>query len=213
MSREGLLTRLIYQQDPLGVLLEYLVNLLEPLIDLEDIASSYEKVEEEIRGFEEWLYSIWGRGFYLNLIHDGDGWAIPKALHMAGERMGNLLVCDGLSIRELLVIRKAFQGRVSYKYGRAPAPSTTEAAAKKIFGSPTLEEALVGSKLLWEREWRGSSIPDINNPPRTGGQRGLIFLTHYPDAPLHRAKAYGTTQIQDISQIIRQILRLIEGLS
>lgn len=168
------------------------------MIDLDDIATSYERIEEELRDFELWLHNIWGRAFYINLIGDEEEWAIHKALKAAGERNCNLLVCDGLSLREL-VIRKAFPGRVAYTPARAPAPTTTETAARKIFNSPNLEMGLTGSKLLWGRKWNGMNIPDIRNPPRTGGQRGLISLTHYPDAPLHRARSYGTTQIQDVS--------------
>jgi hypothetical protein len=55
--------------------------------------------------------------------------ALPRVYRIAGEKDANILVADGLSIRELLVIKKALPGRVTYSAGLA---------IHHIFGGPLL---------------------------------------------------------------------------
>jgi len=211
MNPEGLLAGLITAKDPLEPVLSWLVRRLEPAVDLKDISVSFNHMEEDLRDFEEWLDEAWGLGFYKILVEDG--YAIPKAFQRAGELDGNILLLDGFSIRELSILRKAFPGRVEYTAGRAPTPTTTETAAKRIFQSTNLKEALTGSKLYWGRRWKGSFISDPSDPPRTAGRTGLMFFTVYPDAPLHGARKYGAAVVQDISNVMRQIIKLVEELS
>jgi len=213
MHQEALLTKLVYEPDPLRCILDLLVSRLDPLVDVDDISASYDRIEEEIRDFEQWLNNIWGQSFYRLLVGGKEDWALPKAFKAADERDGNILICDGLSLRELLVLKRAFQGRVNYMAGKAPVPTTTDTVVRKVFNSVGLKDAITGSKLYWGRQWTGQIIEDISDPPRLGGQRGLMFLTHYPDAPLHQARSHRTTQIQDISKVIKEVVTLVEELS
>lgn len=213
MFQEDLLTKLVHEPDPLEFILRFLVSRLDPLIDLNNISASFDRIEEELRDFELWLQNVWGRPFYRFLADGREDWAIPKAFKTADNRDANVLICDGLSIRELLVFSNAFRGRMAYIAGRAPVPTTTETVVRKVFNSSDLKEAITGSKLYWGRQWTGQMIEDILNPPRIGDQKGLMFLTHYPDAPLHQARSHRTTQIQDVSKVMSQIVNLIDELS
>ncbi|MBS7609961.1 hypothetical protein KEJ19_05275, partial [Candidatus Bathyarchaeota archaeon] len=80
---------------------------------------------------------------------------------MAGEREANVLVADGLSLRELLVLKKALGPRVSYSIGRSFHPSNTATAARSFFGTSSLEDAFHGKRLMEGREWSGEVIHDI----------------------------------------------------
>ena len=162
---------------------------------------------------ELWLHRIWGQGFYKMLVGNAIDYAIPKAFKKADETNSNILIFDGFSIRELLLFRKVFNDRLRYTVGKAPAPTTTENVTKKIFQITSLKEALTGTKLYWGRKWKGEVIEDITNPPRIGNQRGLMFLTYYPDSPLHHAISYGTAFVQDVSNVMKQMIRLVTELS
>jgi hypothetical protein len=186
---------------------------LDPLVDLDDLASSYARMEEELQAFERWLHDSWGTDFYRNLASTEYGWALPKALRKAAEMDVNVLVCDGLSLRELLAIRRRFGDAVSYTVERTPAPTTTENVSMKVFGSPNLKDAFRGETLYEGKTWHSEVIADITNPPRIGSQRSRLFLIQYPDAPLHGARSHRTTQVQDVSRVISQLLDLIESLS
>ena len=213
MYTNTLLTKLIHDPDPAQPIVEYLVNHLEPLIELENLALSYEKVEDQFLSFEKWLHEAWGTGFYQNLTDKEHGWALNLAFKIAAEKNTNLLICDGFSLRELLVLKNKFGEGLSYNVARAPAPTTTQYVSKKIFGLPNLKEAITGDKLIEGKIWKGEVVEDITLPPRIGNQRGLVFLTQYPDTPLHGARSHRTTQVQDVSNILNQILRLIEVLA
>jgi len=213
MYPEALLTSIVTSSDPLEPILKWIVDQFQQFIDLENISGSFERFEEELMEFERWIHDVWGEDFYRMLIGNDKNYAIPKAFKLADERNGNLILCDGFSLRELMVLRKAFPNRTCYKVGRAPVPTTTENVAKIIFQSHGLKEAITGSKLYWGKEWRGEVIEDITKPPRTGGQNGLMFLTYYPDAPLHHAMSYGTAFVQDVSNVMRHIITLVSNLS
>jgi hypothetical protein len=186
---------------------------LEPLVDLDDLASSYGRIEEELQAFERWLHDSWGTGFYRDLASAEYGWALPKALRKAAEMDVNVLVCDGFSLRELLAIRRRFGDAVSYTVERTPAPTTTENVSLKVFGSPNLKDSFLGETLYEGKTWHSEVIADITNPPRIGNQRSRLLLTQYPDAPLTGARIHRTTQVQDVSSVITQLLDLIESLS
>ena len=102
---------------------------------------------------------------------------------------------------------------MSFTAGKTPAPTSTENVVRKIFNRPGLKEAFTGVKLYWGKQWKGRIIEDISKPPRPGRQSGIMFLTHYPDAPLHHAVSYGVTKIQDVSKVMTQIVRLVRELS
>jgi len=213
MYPDALLTNLMTQKDPLEPILSWLVEKLDPSTSLVNITRSYERFEEELMDFEKWLHQVWGNGFYETLIGNTEDYAIPKAFQLADRKKGNILFFDGFSIRELLILLKAFPDRLQYDVGRAPVPTTTESAAKKVFQSSGLKEALTGTKLYWGKKWRGALIEDISHPPRIGSQTGLMFLTYYPDAPLHHAIRYGSAVVQNISEVIKQILQLVTEMS
>jgi hypothetical protein len=213
MYQGTLLEKLVYEPDPLPNILDFLVSELDPLVQIENISNSYDGIEEHLRDFELWLHNIWGIPFYQVLLGKEADWAIPKAFKMAKKKDCNILICDGFSIRELLVLEKAFAGKITYQSGRSPVPTTTGNVSMKVFSSTGLKEAISGSKLYWGKEWTGRIIDDISNPPRIGSQSNLMFLTQHTDATLHQARAHSTTQIQDVSKVITQIINLIEELS
>jgi hypothetical protein len=213
LNERQLLTRLVYDADPMEAIVNYLVEGLLGIIDLEDIGSSYENLEDELSRFEEWLHEIWGASFYRALIGQPEGRALPRAYRMADERRANVLIADGLSIRELLVLAKALPGRIAYSVGFAAHPTTTEVAARSFFGTKTLEEAFHGSRLIEGCEWSGIVISDIRSPPKIGGTRRLSMLTYYPDAPLHNAIKYRVAEIQDVSRVIGDLVYLVSELS
>ena len=213
MYEQELLVKLVHNDDPTDEILEYLVAQLEEYIDLDEITSSYETVEQELLDFEYWLHRIWGKSFYETLVGSPEDLAIPKAFRIATEHDANLLFCDGLSIRELLAFKKRLSGRLSFTCGRAPTPTTTESAAKKVLKTNTLSDAFRGKRLFEGSEWTGHIIEKISNPPRIGKKRGSMFLTYYPDAPLHNAEKYQLVQIQDVSKVIHQLTELVHQLS
>lgn len=213
MYEGSLLEKLIHESDPLPSLLDFLVTELDPMVQVEDISRSYNEIEEFLRDFELWLYKVWGLPFYKILLGKESDWAIPKAFKTAKEKNCNILICDGFSIRELLVLEKAFPARIRYEAGRCPAPTTTPIVSKKSLDATGLKEALSGHKLYWGREWTGQIIEDITNPPRTGTQTNLMFLTQHLDGTLHQARTHATTQIQDVSKVVGQIINLISELS
>ena len=213
MLADALLTRIVREPDPVPPIVEHLMEKLDPLVDLDDLASSYARMEEELQAFERWLHDSWGTGFYRNLASAEYGWALPKALRKAAEMDVNVLVCDGFSLRELLALRRRFGDAVSYTVERTPAPTTTENVSMKVFGPSNLKDAFRGETLYEGKTWHSEVITDIANPPRIGNQRSRLFLTQYPDAPLHGARSHRTTQVQDVSSVISQLLDLIESLS
>ncbi|MBS7609960.1 hypothetical protein KEJ19_05270, partial [Candidatus Bathyarchaeota archaeon] len=67
-AESELLLRLVYEADPAEAIVGYLVGRLLGTIDLDDIGSSYGRIEDELCEFEEWLHDIWGIGFYASLL-------------------------------------------------------------------------------------------------------------------------------------------------
>jgi hypothetical protein len=210
---KDLLFKLVYEPDPIEPILNYLVEDLSDTMDLDDVGSSYEVLEDRLRGFEEWLHEIWGTAFYESLVGQPEQRALPRAYRLAGERGANVLVADGLSVRELLALKKAFPGRVDYSSGRAAHPTTTSTAARTFYGTSNLEDAFRGARLIEGREWCGRIIGDVRSPPKIGARRNLSMLTYYPDAPLHNAVKYRVAEIQDVSAVIGELIRLVSELS
>lgn len=212
MYSDALLTSLVTHPEPVEPLLDWLVKRLVPLIT-SDYTGSYERMEEELTEFEHWLDTVWGTGFYETLLGSEESYSIPMAFKMAAKLDGNVLICDGFSLRELMFLRKAFPERVRYKPGKAPAPTTTQNVVETVFQSAGLKEVLTGRKLYWGNAWSGEVIEDISTPPRVGSKTGLMFLSYYPDAPLHHARRYGLTQVQDVGQVMKQLSHLVSQLS
>ena len=213
MKLADLFPRIITDKDPIPSIVEYLLEKLEPCIYLEDLNSTYEKVESKLCNFEELLHETWGKAFYKTLVAHENGLAIPKAFKKAADITANLLVCDGFSIRELLVLRKVFDDRLTYSIGRTPIPTTTPTTAAKIFNTSNLKEAFTGERLQEGVYWKGRVIDDIQDPPRLGTESGYMLLTQYPDSPLHQAVAHQTTKVQDVESVITKIIELIKSLS
>ena len=213
MYTDPLLVKIVREQDPMPQIVDYVISQLEPTVDLSDLTSSYGRIEEWLQSFEEWLHDAWGLGFYRCLASADHGWALQKALQKAAEIDANVLVCDGFSIRELLTLKKKIGDKFTYTIERAPAPTTTQNVAMKIFGSPTLKDFFRGETHYEGHVWRSEVITDILSPPRIGSGRGHLLLTQYPDTPLHGARSHRTTQVQDVSKVIGQLLDLIESMS
>jgi hypothetical protein len=182
-------------------------------MNLQDIGGSYERLEEELCLFERWFDEVWGPPFYRFLAEGPGEKALSKAYRMAGQRDANILVADGLSLRELLLLLRAFPDRIEYSAGRAFHPTTTQTAARSYYGLSALENAFHGQRLLEGREWTGNVIEDIKSPPKIGNRKGLSLLTYYPDAPLHNAKKYGVAQIQDVSRVMKDLIELASELT
>jgi len=210
---DALLSSLIREPDPALAIVEHLLAQLDPLVYPSDIGATYERVEEKLRDFEEWLHVTWGKGFYEILVTGEEEWALTKTFKNAAERKANVLVCDGFSIRELLILRHLYGVNLSYEIGRAPAPTTTENTARSFFQTTNLKDAFKAERLINGKKWKGIVIEDLNKPPRLGSETGYMLLTHFPDSPLHNAVAHRTTQVQDVSNVINQVMDLIEILS
>ena len=213
MLWDALLVKIVREPNPVSSIVDFLISKLDPMVDLSDLSGSYGRMEETLQSFEEWLHVAWGLGFYKSLASAEYGWALPKAFQRAVEINANMLVCDGLSIRELLTLRKRLTTQVSYTVERTPAPTTTENVSMKVFGSTNLKDAFRGETVHNGHTWHSEVVEDITKPPRIGSKRGCLFLTQFPDAPLSGARSHRTTQVQDISNVIGQLMDLIESLS
>ena len=214
MFDTDLLVKLVYGKSPIESIFSYVIENNSGIINMNEISSSYERLEDNISKFEEWLYEVWGLEFYKSMIKEHEDWALNKAFRIAKEKEANILVCDGLSIRELIVAKKALDERIDYVMGYSPHPTDTNAVATSIFGTSSLEAAFRGgSRLIEGYEWNTEIIKDIINPPRIGGRKDLALLTYYPDAPLHNAVKYGIAKVQDISNVITSLIVLVKQLS
>ena len=213
MDASEFLINLVHGQDPLDTILQYVVTRFTGIIDMQDIGESYERLEEELCQFERWLDEVWGSPFYRFLAEGQGEKALSKAYRLAHQRDANILVADGLSLRELLLLLRAFPDRVEYSAERAFHPTTTQTAARSYYGLNTLESAFHGNRLIEGYEWSGEVISDVRSPPKIGNRRGLSFLTYYPDAALHNAVKYGVARVQDISRVMNDVIRLISELT
>ena len=213
MYTDPLLVKIVREQDPMPQIIDYVISQLEPMVDLSDLTSSYGRIEEWLQSFEEWLHDAWDLGFYRCLSSADYGWALQKALQRAAEIDANVLVCDGFSVRELLALKKKMGDVLTYTVERTPAPTTTGNVSEKIFGKKSLTDAFKDEPFYWGHTWRSGVIADISNPPRIGSSSGHLFLTQYPDAPLTGARSHRTTQVQNVSQVVGQLIELIESLS
>jgi len=207
------LISLVYDQDPLDKILQYIVARFSGILELQDIGGSYERLEEELCRFESWIDDVWGLPFYRFLVEGSGEKALPKAYRLASQRNANVLVADGFSLREFLLLFKAFPDRVEYSAGRAFHPTTTQIAAHSYYGLNALENAFHNKPLLEGHEWSGEVIADIMSPPKIGNRKGLSLLTYYPDAPLHNAKKYGIAKVQDVSRVMKDIVQLVSELT
>jgi hypothetical protein len=145
---EALLTRIVREPDPVPPIVEHLMEMLDPLVDLDDLASSYARLEEELQAFERWLHDSWGTGFYRRLVSTPEQWALTYAFTAANPKKGNILICDGFSIREILVLKKAFGEQLTYTVGRSPAPTTTGSTARQFFQVNNLKDVFAGERLI-----------------------------------------------------------------
>jgi len=213
MIGKEFLIKLVYDPDPVEAILSYLDEKFSDTVDLADIGASYQRLEDELCGFEEWLHEVWGTAFYQILVGEPEQRALPRAYRLAGERGANILISDGLSLRELLILKKALPGRVTYSAGRAAHPTTTSVAARSFFGTGSLEDAFRGKRLIEGREWSGKVIRDVKSPPKIGGQKQLSLLTYLPDAPLHNAVKYRIAEIQDVSRVVEDLIQLVSKLA
>jgi hypothetical protein len=213
MHGKEFLTKLVYEPDPAEAILGFLDERISDRIDLGDIGKSYQYMEDELSSFEWWLHEIWGTAFYKWLLGEPEQRALPRAYEIARRMGANILIADGLSMRELLILKKALPGRVSYSAGHAIHPTITSVAARSFFGTTSLEDAFQGNRLIEGHEWSCQVIHDIRSPPKIGGRKNLSLLTYYPDAPLHNVVKYGIAEIQDVSSVIGDLVRLISELS
>jgi hypothetical protein len=211
--RGDLLNKLIIEPDPIPVIVDYIDAEYSPLIQLNDLNASFERLETQLSSLELWLHEAWGHDFYKSLITTPDKWALTKAFEDAKSQNSNILISDGFSLRELLVLKKAFGDRLRYKVGLSPVPTITESAARQFFQVNNLTNAFDGERLIMGERWKGRVINSILSPPQIGVSTGNMLLTQFPDAPLTGALAHRTTQVQDVATVMELLINLIKGLA
>jgi len=208
-----LLNKLIGDPDPIPAIIDYIDVEYSPLIQLNDLNASYDRLEDQLSSLELWLHEAWGHDFYKTLITTPEKWALTKAFEESKPQGSNILISDGFSLRELLVLKRAFGDRLSYKVGRSPVPTTTQSAAKQFFKVDNLTDAFNSERLIMGERWRGKVITSILSPPQIGVSTSNMLLTQFPDAPLTGAVAHRTTQVQDVATVMALLIDLIRGLA
>jgi hypothetical protein len=209
--RADLFKHLILDADPIPAIINDIDSEFSPLINLDDLNPSYAQMESKFSDLERWLHDSWGLGFYNSLITSPEEWALTKAFTDAKPQTGNVLICDGFSLREMLVLKKFFGDRLTYNVGRSPVPTTTASAAKQFFQVNNLKDAFSGERLICGERWHGEVVETINTPQKLGRETGKLMLTQFPDAPLTGAVAHRTTQLQDVSTVLKLLIDLIDG--
>lgn len=212
--RRSLLSELVRRDDPCEAIVEYIEAEYLEKLNLNSIESFYHRLEYELAKLELWLYEVWGLSFYKDfLAYRGlREPAITRAFRYAKECGGNVLVSDGFSVRELLVIKRALGDRFrKFELGYAPAPTLTSNVARIVFNVDTMHDAFTGLKTIEDKVWRMVMIEDVENPPRIGAQGGTAFFTYHPDGPLHHAERYGV-KFYGIDRAIRELVNLVNRL-
>lgn len=208
---------LLEEDDPTRPLFSKIVDIAHSKLDLRELSDSYVEIEREISSFEKWLFDVWGKEMYSYMINRSrERMALSKAFSIAANMGANVLVADGYSFREHVVVKKALGDRVVSEeyYGIAPTPSLTSEASKLFFGTNDLKMTFsTGSRLIEGEIWETLIVENIRDPPRIGKRSKVAILTYYPDAPLHEARKYGVIELHDVDRVVKDLLSLIEELS
>ncbi|WP_297420750.1 hypothetical protein [Thermococcus sp.] len=214
MITEALLERIITMENPTREIGRFVVENFSKVLSSPDL-SYYSEFEEKVSLFEQWLYETWGREFYQLLMpQHKEEVSINKAFQKAAEANANVLIADGFSIRELiLLINELGKERIVYEFSYAAPPTITSKAAMMAFGTPIMKEHFNNKELIMAgKPWKTRLIENPANPPRIGHETGFAFYSYYPDAPLHNAQIHHTT-LQDINEVIGKLITIIQSLS
>ncbi|RLG48008.1 MAG: hypothetical protein DRO06_02005 [Thermoproteota archaeon] len=209
----GLIRDLIRAEDPLPRLLTEMVDAARRHILSGDLALGYEELEEEISGLERWLFEVWGMEMYRLMLEFEPRLSIREAFGVASRIDANVLIADGYSFREHVLLERALGRELSFSLGLAAVPTTTSAAASSAFETQNMAEAFRGSLLIEGVEWEGIVVEDVRDPPRIGTRSGLAILSYYPDAPLHEAVKYGVVRVQDLEDVLSSFSEMVRELS
>ena len=213
MKQEFLL-KLIEEENPCEAIFSFIESAAPAEIELDRLVDFYHEFERYIAQFELWLYEMWGPSFYKDMLlkTNTSELSVNIAFKLASQLNGNVLICDGFSLREAIIVRRTLSEHViDVKVGYAPAPTDTNTAAKVMFGCSTMAEAFSGSRIIHGKLWRMHVVKDIKNPPRIGTRDNYALWTYDPDARLHRAEEHGV-KIHDIKNIVEDIIHLIQHL-
>jgi len=212
--KRKLLISLIEEPDPSKYLFSFIEHKCPESINLKKLIDFYYELENQISRLELWLYDIWGINFYkqLFLSKDKTEFAINMAFRIAKEYEANILICDGFSIREAIVIKRLLKEvPINIEIGYSPAPTHTNNVAEIIFGCKTMIDAFSNPRFIYGKYWNMDVVRDIKNPPRIGAYENYALWSYDPDMRLHQAEKYNIT-LHRIGDVIGDILKLIKHL-
>jgi hypothetical protein len=213
--KENFVLSLIREKDPTSVIFSEMIELAESKLRLIDLDKSYEDIEDELLKLEKWLFDAWGVDLYRYHLanREKNKLAISKAFKLASEKGANVLISDGYSLREHVVVKNSIKAEVDEDFGLSATPSITSEVSKIFFNVPDLKQAFSGRRFIEGSSWEMYIVDKIKNPPRTGKKKGIAFLTYYPDAPLHEARKHGIVELQSITAVVSDLVSLIDELS
>jgi len=214
MITEALLEKIITMKNPTREIGRFVVENFSKILPFPNLPC-YSDFEEKVSLFEQWLYETWGREFYQLLMpQHKEKTSINRAFQKAAEANANVLIADGFSIRELiLLINELGKERITYEFSYAAPPTITSKAAMVAFGTSTMKEHFNNKEIIMAgKPWKTSLIENPANPPRIGNETDFAFYSYYPDAPLHNAQIHHTT-LQDINDVIGKLITMIKSLS
>jgi len=216
---------IIEKDDPYISIWNYLFDLgCQTYKDANSITDFYEKYEAQVSTFEKWLYLSWGNEIYELLIEKTklkSNLSIIKALKKAKQLNANVLISDGFSLREAIIIANKLkdklkdQRKIIIELGYAYPPTITSKALEIQLGKHSFNEII-----------DEGSIPYINNlwsvryiePSKIGGTikaNNTIFITYLPDIIFHEAVIKRGRRRKAISEdvIVNQLSNVIYKLS
>jgi len=209
--------KIVEHDDPYDDIWEFLVSLArETYKSASSVTDFYEKYEARVATIERWLYGSWGIEMYRLLVEKSKlkaNVSILKALELAEQINGNVLIGDGFSIREAIVLSSRFKDRMrELSFGIAPPPTVTSESLNKQLGESSIAKLIEkGSITIGGRRWRTNYV----DPSRIGGPvkaSDTIFITDLPDAVLHVTIRHGRKTINE-DAVVNQLCGIIEVLS
>jgi len=139
--------------------------------------------------------------------------SIVRALKLAKDYGANVLIADGFSIREAVILANQFKNKVKkLDFGIAKPPTVTSTALSKQLGEPSIAK-LVEKGYITKigKKWRIIHV----DPSKLGcavKASDTIFITDLPDGALHRTITRRRKIISE-DTIIGQLHKIIEKLS
>jgi len=212
--REYNLLETLLKENPFPDLVKIIVNECSKILKDRSLVEAYSNMEIWISSLERWLWNVWSEMYERLANVERKNWSIERAFTIAWENNANILISDGFSLRELVVLLSGISEKVNrYEIGYAPPPTTTTNVAQRVFGEEIMKNVFKRRKLVFRNKvWESYFIKDIVHPPRIGKMRGVVLFTPYPDLPLHEAKKYGV-ELHNLDEVIKKLIKLIIDLS